>query len=94
MGLPGGGTNFGRPLRRAIDIISRWSQENTCYVMLTDGLASYPHEELLLFDSFKKNIESEGYDFCTICYFIKATPNTEPPSAFTRMCSAFNGDFQ
>ena len=53
LGLPGGGTNFGRPLLAAMNLISRWSQENTCYLMLTDGLASYPRNELELFNTFR-----------------------------------------
>ena len=42
----GGGTNFGQPLIRAIQFILLHRSIHTCYVMLTDGISSYPGIEI------------------------------------------------
>ena len=40
--MPGGGTNFGQALIRAIEFIILHKLENTCFLMITDGEAEYP----------------------------------------------------
>lgn len=87
----GGGTNFGQPLIRGLEFILLHRDINTCFVLLTDGHASYPHIEIQLFNYVKNWMNTRGYWVCAYCYHIKNNDSDPVPINFQRTCDSIGG---
>ena len=82
----GGGTNFANAIQRAINIISFFRYENTCFMMITDGEAPYPGAQVNALRNLLASIRRRGCRTCVRCYFIQHRFGAKIPIRYARLC--------